>query len=34
MQEYLTPEIEIVQFLTEDIVTASNIDNDLIDPWN
>lgn len=33
MNEYLTPEIEIAEFLTDDILTASFGDNDLADPW-
>jgi len=33
MREYMTPEIEINVFLTEDILTASFGDNDLSDPW-
>ena len=33
MKEYLTPELEIQLFLTEDVLTASFGDNDLADPW-
>ena len=32
MKEYLTPELEIVQFTAQDVMTAS--DNDIADPWN
>lgn len=33
MKEYLAPELETYEFLTDDIMTASFGDNDLSDPW-
>ncbi len=33
MKEYFAPEIEITEFLTDDILTASYGDNDVSDPW-
>jgi len=30
---YVSPELEIEVFMTDDVMTASFGDNDLVDPW-